>query len=177
MKAKKLTKKQQAINLHNQGKTAAEIKEIVYPDQSPATQAMSLSRALKDNHVQIWVADSFDKAKKKITLSDLIDKWVSQLEATKPLYFKGEYIDNVPDTAAQQKAQIELAKLMQAYSPAPGDPNPAPTKDGPNPDGTGVVIDTNAKAAMLAAIKKGDIKTIERIVFKDGPELPPEPKS
>lgn len=163
VKPVKLTKAEKAKLLKAEGRSNEEIKELVYPDQTPAAQAVSLSRALKDNNVQTWVADAFEGS--GIDIKDLIAQYKEELTATKAIYFKGEYVENVPDYATRQKARDALLKLMQAYTVAPGDPTPPPSPLTPD---TPTVIDNTTKQAMLEAIKRGDVKAIERIVFKDG---------
>lgn len=162
-KPKKMTKKQAVQLLHANGYTSAEIKDIVYPDQAPAVADASLSRALKDNNVKHWIADGFIGV--DLTLRELIEQYKEELTATKAIYFKGDLIDDVPDYSTRQKARDALLKLMQAFVPAMPDPTPpsAPI----TPDGNNTLND-QAKRAMLEAIKNGDIKAIERIVFRDG---------
>lgn len=161
-KNKKITKKEMAIVLHDAGVPNHEIKAILFPDQKPEVAKVSLSRALKDNNVQIWVADAFEGS--GIELKDLIRQYKSELTATKPIYFKGEFVDNVPDYPTRQKARDALIRLMQGFTPAPGDATPPPPPATPDTP----IVDNTARQAMLDAIKRGDIKAIERIVFKDG---------
>lgn len=163
--SKPTTKKQLVKVLKDAGVSNEEIKMIVYPDQTPTVAKASLSRALKDNNVQFWVADSFEGT--GLDLHELILQYKSELSATKSIYHKGELIEDVPDYGVRQKARDAIIKLMQAHTPAVDDPNPLPPASAPVAGDTPLAIDANAREAMLAAIKKGDIKTIERIVFKD----------
>lgn len=173
---KKLTKKQLVKVLHDAGMPSSEIKTIVYPDQKPAVADVSLSRALKDNNVQNWVADEFGRAQHKISLADFIDQYYDELTAVKRVYFKGEFVEEIPDYPTRQKARDSLVKLMQAHTPAVADPNTPPPPPPPT-DGAVPVLSAPAQKAMLDAIERGDVKAIERIVFKDGTEQATESKS
>jgi len=157
VKSKKQTKYEQAQQLKAQGYANKEIKEIVFSDQTPASQAVSLSKALKNTSVHPLVENALEA--NNIDLVDLVAQYKEELTAVKRVYFKGDFVEEVPDYTARQKARDALLKLYQAYLPfAPTTPPLPPTGSDDSKQ--------QVNEALIKAIKQGDIEAIERIVFK-----------
>lgn len=156
MTVKPKTKKQQAIELAEAGKSRKEIAATVYPDSKPATAATAVTRALKGSNgiVQPFVQDALDN--NQIEIDKIIADYKTEMQATKDIYFKGDLVATVPDYGIRQKAKEALLKLMQAY-----------VAYVPQPDGDDVpVANPEAARALIQAIKDGNIEAIERVVFK-----------
>jgi hypothetical protein len=165
-KSKRVTKKAIVRQMKNVGASNKEIAKQVYPDQPYKQASVAISKALKDYNVKSWVAEGFDGLD-GLDIRTLIKQYREELTATKDLYFKGDFIKEVPDYTIRQRARETLLRLMQAFTPVEVSTE-VPLKIPVDNQGAATVIDTTAKAAMLEAIERGDIKAIERIVFKDG---------
>lgn len=132
----------------------------------PKAKERSLSTIAQRLGVNPLVTSDISKQLDKydLTIDRALKKLNDLMEASRPLYFKGDYVADIPESGVQAKMAIEILKLHGAYIPPKG-PEPAPPIE-PMP-----LDNTELRKAFKDAIDRGDVKAIERIVFNDDQQI------
>lgn len=157
------------VNAKLSGASDAQAAQVVSPDAKPSSLANIATRLSNSPFVQEYITEAL--AANKVLVTPLIAKLLERTNAEKDLYFKGKYVITVPDYTIQLKAIDMLLKLMQAYTrptPVPELPSPVQPASGTN---TAPTPNPEVVAAITAAVKNGDIKALERVVFRDPKEV------
>lgn len=160
------------------GVTNSSISRKLMPDEKLRTGRTRVQRVLERPQVQEYIQKRF--AAHDLTIDramDIIDK---ALSAEKAVTIKEGYDINivyVPDWPSRLKATGEMLRLMQAYNKPEFEPDEELTPL--IPDTTVVAppvpatpqLNPELVAALTAMIKNGDIKALERVVFRDPKEV------